>query len=549
MKRARVVKICLSLTAAFGLIPLGSYFPDLMKSINGPLLHNQDLDLFDPHMSTFICDLQVQKLPPIDAVAEAWFLQSRTLESPHIFFGEEDYEKIVELARRAASRHHWKAMLNLSTYYVDGLVPRGDLGNALSIVEQGMALGIPAAYDRIGTYYANGTGVEQDATRAYAFWQKAARMGNPDSMAFLGEKLDAAYDSGNGSWWANMPIAAKMLKCAVGQGYGSAAISLAATYSVQPERKSTREERVHALYALQHGVRLGCESCASMLFVEFSNPIHPAEMIAPYIDKERSSRYEILSDALGFDRHLQFPNLDKVVPLPPADLPPWNGDRDTLVNAAMGVTPVPFFDTEIPVAGNSRFDVPPPFGLHNTGTISTEKTAPVEGYWRPLAPDHTPLLDGAGKPIRPGLYRKGERFDQFAKPNNSLAKTRQDVSWQYWITTWGDREAVAPRAAKHLIRVVHRPAPFVSSPADVPCPRTGTWQPWVPADHPLAQLINQHWRQAWVVKGQPFPVPKKDWWLDLPNVTITWHLMDDAPVNINQAVKKPDPQQGGDHET
>nr|WP_315212103.1 hypothetical protein [uncultured Duganella sp.] len=50
--------------------------------------------------------------------------------------------------------------------------------------------------------------------------------------------------------------------------------------------------------------------------------------------------------------------------------------------------------------------------------------------------------------------------------------------------------------------------------------------------------VNQHWRQAWVVASQPFPQPYNDWWLDIPTTDITWHLMDDAPVNINTVVKE-----------
>lgn len=429
-------------------------------------------------------------------------------------------------------------MLNLASFYLDGLDRSNGVADALALVEEGMKLGIPAAYDRMGTYFSNGTGVKADATSAYAFWQRAALMGNPAVMAFLGEKLSASEDNAAGSRWSNRAIAKKMFTCAVGQGYGTAAYNLSMFYDIQRGRQATPEEKSKSLQALHHGVRTGCEDCANRLAVQFRDISDPLGIIVPFIDRARAERYTILADAMGFDRNRRFPNLDKVVPLPPADLPPWNGDRDTLVNAALGVTPVPFLEIKIGAASASRFDVPAPFALHNTGKISKEQQAPFEGYWRPIGPDHQPLLDNAAKPIRPGLYQQGEAFTQFTIPNSTPAKIRQDVSWEYWITTWGDREAVEPRAPKDLIRVVPRPTPFVSSPADVPCPRTGTWQPWVPADHPLAQLINQHWRQAWVVAGKPFPQPKTDWWIDLPGVQITWHLMDDAPVNINQPITK-----------
>jgi len=540
MKRSPLISLYIMLLAIPAFVLLTVYAHESMRPT---LLRHQELPLFEPHMPTFTCALQDPQLPSIDAQADAWFMQSRTLESPSVPYGDEDYKQIVQLTQRATARNHWKATLNLASLYVDKIDPKHEREDAVLLVEQAMKLGSPAAYDRMGTYFMNGTGVRQDSTRAYAFWQKAARMGSPEAMGFLGDKLNAAYDSSSGTWWANRPVAATMLACSVGQGNGDAARSLAARLRLHPNRKATADEKQKALHALQQGTRLGCQSCAVELVQEFREPIDLEDMLVSNIDRDRSQRYFILANALDFDRSRRFPNLDKVVPLPPADLPPWNGDRDTLVNAALGVTPVPFFEIKIAPPGSSRFDVPAPFGLHRTTRNSKEPHAPFEGYWRPLGPDHKPLLDNSAKPILPGLYRQGEAFTQFVIPNSNPAKFRQDVSWEYWITTWGDREAVEPRAPKDVIRVVPRPTPFVSSPADAPCPRTGTWQPWVPADHPLAQLINQHWRQAWVIAGQPFPQPKADWWIDLPGVQITWHLMDDTPVHINQPIPKKSPDE------
>lgn len=64
-----------------------------------------------------------------------------------------------------------------------------------------------------------------------------------------------------------------------------------------------------------------------------------ANMLAPYIDKARGERYRMLSNALGFNPNRHFPNLDKILPLPPADLPPWDGQRDSLLDAAMDARP------------------------------------------------------------------------------------------------------------------------------------------------------------------------------------------------------------------
>ena len=44
------------------------------------------------------------------------------------------------------------------------------------------------------------------------------------------------------------------------------------------------------------------------------------------------------------------------------------------------------------------------------------------------------------------------------------------------------------------------------------------------ADPKLA-CANQYWRQAWIVAGQRFPDPQRDWKLDAPENDINWRLM------------------------
>jgi hypothetical protein len=120
-------------------------------------------------------------------------------------------------------------------------------------VEDAMRLGVPAAYDRMGTYYMNGTGVRGDATRAYAFWQLAAKMGSPEALTFLGKKMYAKHDNPDGSWWGNATVGIKMLECAYGQGYGQAAYELGLAYTVPMDHNPTREELARALNVLHNG--------------------------------------------------------------------------------------------------------------------------------------------------------------------------------------------------------------------------------------------------------------------------------------------------------
>lgn len=501
-------------------------------------LRSRNLPLFNPHMLDFDCSIEASKFPPIDAQAEAWFFEARALENPQIYLQDRNPQLTIHLTRLAAQRNHWKAMLNLASLYVEGADSVNGEHEAVELVEKAMKLEIAAAYDRMGTYYKNGTGVQVDSTRAYALWQKAALLGNPDAMAYLGEKMGAATDSKNGSSWANRPVALKMLMCSVGQGHGQAAYFLALKLKIPALREPTKEEKDQAFRVLHQGVKLGCENCANKLSIEFGDPYSLADMLAPFVDKARAERYSMLGNALFFDRFRRFPNLDRVLPLPPAVLPPWNGDRDTLVRAAMGVSPVESLNISLAPPNSSRFFVPPELVLRKTDISTKAPKAPHEGYWRPLTANMIPVTDAQNQPIQPGLYKQNEPFSQIPISNNAPGKSSPDITWEYWVTAWHAEDVVAPRAPKHLIRYVPRPKPFVSRRADETCSKTGTWQPWLPANHPLAGAVNQHWRQAWVVAGQPFPQPKYDWWLDIPATEITWHLMDDAPVDINTVIKE-----------
>ncbi len=498
---------------------------------------NQSLPMFNPHIPSFTCEIEAAKVPPVDAQAQASFLEARAMESPEIYVDDRDYKKIVQLTRQAAERHHWKAMLNLASFYLEGRDPQFGVEDALRLVEDAMRLGIPAAYDRMGTYHMNGTGVKRDATRAYAFWQKAAQMGSPHAMAFLGDKLTAGEDSPKDSMWANVPIGVKMMECAFGQGFGPVAEDLSYWYAVPraPDGRiigeRTSETRARAIKVLHQGVKFGCADCAASLWIEFDHPFDPTYMLAPFIDKTRGERYRVLSKALEFDPGRRFPNLDKVLPLPPAQLPSWDGKRDTLLEAAMGVKlnrpPPPGVASHY--TGRHYLDAA--YALRHRGVTTTESQAPASAYWKPAAPGQADHIGAILAKVRPGLYRAGETFETFSDPRREGRDTLPGVVWERWDTVRHNHGEVDPQAAAGLARQIARPeVPQVCSQAL--CPQTGIWQPWIDPEHPMSEAINQHWRQSWLHVGQPFPRPASDWLPALPCDLISWHLMDSVGVKL-----------------
>lgn len=497
------------------------------------LPHLQPLAPFDPHIASFECHTEASEVPPIDAQADDWFLEARALEDRTTFVDDRDYRKIVKLTRQAAERHHWKAMLNLASLYLEGRDPPNGEDAALRLVSQAVELGIPAAYDRMGTYYLNGTGVNANADRAYAFFQKAAQMGNPQAMAFLGEKMDAGADGLKPGYWGNIPIAINMFECALAQGYGPAAVEMEPMYDVPraadgTERgRATPATRDRVMRALHEGVKGGCEYCANNLASEFDRPSSLENMFVPFIDKARGQRYHMLGNALRFNPHRRFPNLDKILPLPPAALPPWDGKRESLLAAAMAIVPTP--DTPAPTEASlrkGRYFLDSAYAFRPVEETTDALQAPFASYWQPTAPQEATEVRTFLTTIPPGLYAKDEAFEQPRYPSGMGSKAIDGIVWQRVLTVHNDGGAVAPRTALRLSRQVARLKPEVECVGNKKCSRTGTWQPWLAPGHPLEQEVNQAWRQRWLTAGQPFPDPKRDWMLPLESTELKWHLLE-----------------------
>ncbi|WP_243671893.1 tetratricopeptide repeat protein [Paraburkholderia kirstenboschensis] len=317
-----VARLCRVLIAALCLTVTGvqagilTSLTDKVTATMSSLPRYEKLPLFDPHRKSFTCVYQEQHVPATDPQAEAWFQQALALDSPDIYYKERDYPQIYQLYLQAAGRNHWKAMLNLASLIVSGYpgVPEQDPERAIGWVEKAMRLGVPDAYDMMGTYHQNGMVWGGDASSAYAFFQRAADMGSPSAMTFLGYKMAGTYDNPGEGFWGNLAVAVPMLECAFAQGYGDAGEKLSLIYA----RPNTPEAKLRALKVLHEGVKLGSAKCASALFTEFDGfDLEAGSNLVGHIDKARAERYSKLARALEFyDGRLKLPNLDKILPLP-----------------------------------------------------------------------------------------------------------------------------------------------------------------------------------------------------------------------------------------
>jgi hypothetical protein len=468
----------------------------------------EKLPLFNPHRQDFTCVYQAQQLPALDPQAEMWFQQGLALDDPNVL--NIAYGKMYQLYLQAAERNHWKAMLNVASLILSDYpgVPDHDPESAIRWVEKAMKLGIPDAYDRMGVYHLNGVVKGGNATSAYAFFQHAADMGSPSAMAFLGKKMDGEYDDSDGEFWGNLPVAQKMLECAVAQGYGDAAEELGMIYA----RPNTAEAKLRALKTLHEGAKLGCAGCANYLSAEFSGfDLSKGTNLIGHIDNAREQRYGKIGDLLKlYQGRLRLPNLDKVLPLPPASLPKWDGNVQTLINAAKTVTPPATQQKGSLQQG--RFFVPDGHAVAvlDSGALAVtgDQGVPKTGYWLALYGSSTEpdarLIARSGLPER---YEVGERFEPAAY--DWLSPDR--VQWHYL----GEASRLPPQRADFvanligagLLREVPAQPSALRCAGDHRCPETGIWQGRVADDHPMAALYNRWDRQAFVEKDHAFPQP------------------------------------------
>lgn len=173
---------------------------------------------------------------------------------------------------------------------------------------------MPGGYYDIGHYLETGYGLKQDADISLRYFRKAADLGSPDAQYYVGDLL-APIDRAPA-------IAKQMRECAADQGYGKAAGTLGIdlkTDGFYPE----------ALKIFQKGVEAGDSQSASFLEHGFAGPPESDRLyyLALPGDAERSRRYEVIWKFLDDNesRNPKVPDIDKIVPLPPAKLPPWDG--------------------------------------------------------------------------------------------------------------------------------------------------------------------------------------------------------------------------------
>ena len=260
----------------------------------------------------FTCMHEAENLPAIDSEVDPLFAYGRYLEKQD---GPKDFNAVARYYRIASAYGHYKANHNLQLLVSEGLASSPDPEKeAVDLAEQLTKANVPGGYYDMGHYLELGYGVKQDLDKARRYFRKGADLGSPEAQYYVGEMLaprDKAPD-----------IARQLYQCSVDQGYGAAA----STLGINLKNNGRYSEAVEVF---QKGVGAGDTTSASFLEDAFKGPAQTDRLnyLALSSDTERSHRYQLIGKFLDDNegRNPKVPDIDKIVPLPPAKLPPWDG--------------------------------------------------------------------------------------------------------------------------------------------------------------------------------------------------------------------------------
>ncbi|WP_254369010.1 SEL1-like repeat protein [Paraburkholderia phenazinium] len=259
----------------------------------------------------FTCVHEADHLPPLDPRADTLFKYALFLEKKP---GPKDFNAAARYYRIAAAYGHYKANHNLQLLVSTGQASSPHAATeTIDLAEQLIAAGIPGGYYDMGHYLELGYGVKQDEKKARIYFRKAADLGSPEGQYYVGDLLSAKDRAPD--------ISRQMMECAIDQGYGKAGSYLGIDLV-------DHQLYAEAVKAFQRGVAAGDATSAFALRHGFDAvPSDKFYYIGLSNDSERSRRYGLIWNFLDAHQGLNpnVPDIDQIVPLPPAKLPEWDG--------------------------------------------------------------------------------------------------------------------------------------------------------------------------------------------------------------------------------
>ena len=239
--------------------------------------------------------------------------------------GDDVWNGLARYYRIAAANGDYKANVRLQYLLNTGRISTDMPQTEVHNLNEELAKQLPAtAYYNLYGYLDVGYGVRTEKDGKYAYLRKAADLGSREAQYTVAEMLADIEDSEETqeAFKYRLALVEQLRTCASEQGLGEASSNLGISFQMD-------KKYPEALKVFHQGVKNGDVISALNLSSGFSQKINKDDLnflnLSP--DEERSKRYDIIRKYLSRNDYLQpkVPDLDEIVPLPPAKLPKWDG--------------------------------------------------------------------------------------------------------------------------------------------------------------------------------------------------------------------------------
>ena len=274
----------------------------------------------------FTCKKEVQ--PPLSEETQQLYNYALYHDLHNMWTGEKGDEVWNGLARYyriAAANGDYKANVRLQYLLNTGRISTDMPQTEVYNLNEELAKQLPAtAYYNLYGYLDEGYGVRTEEGGKYAYLRKAADLGSREAQYTVAEMLADIEDSEETeeAFKYRLKLVKQLRTCASEQGLGDASSNLGSSFKLS-------KKYAEAVKSYHQGVKNGDSISASVLKRAFSQKTSKDsfDFLDLALDEERSRRYDIIWNYLAKYDYLQpkVPDLDEIVPLPPAKLPKWDG--------------------------------------------------------------------------------------------------------------------------------------------------------------------------------------------------------------------------------
>jgi len=267
-----------------------------------------------------------EKRPPLSEETQQLYNYALHRDLNHMWPGQRGdgfWDELLPYYRIAAANGDYKANVRLQFLLSDGWTKVPDIEAEAEVHKLYKMLHkqLPAtAYYLLKGYIEDDYGVSAPPDSELAFLRKAADMGSREAQYTLGQMISSLDDEETREF--RLKLMMKLYRCASEQGQGNASYWLGMFLpdyhkydeAVRPYHQGVKNGNYLSAFILSNAFKAGKD--------KGSNDFLDVEA-----DEERARRYDIINTYLSDYEFMSptVPDLDDIVPLPPAPLPEWDG--------------------------------------------------------------------------------------------------------------------------------------------------------------------------------------------------------------------------------